>query len=227
MKKFTLVCALCLAVCCGITCCGTEKPKKQTPEAQNGMELIVEPGEYWLTKMRVFIFSVNKTPQMAVWIEEDGGKYVRTITVSEKTLKGNWRSAPRGGRPEALPVWNRRRQNDPATHDLDALSSASVKGPFAADISKEPLVDGKRYSVFLEINHSFDYNDHWTEANSGVNGQPSLVYHAHFAAGQEAAIPLAPIGHGSVDGSDGNIAGGVENCTTALGIVRAAYVIVK
>jgi hypothetical protein len=79
----------------------------------------------------------------------------------------------------------------------------------------------------LEINHSFDYNGFWTKDNSGVNGQPSLIYHAKFIAGTPAKINLMPFGYGSVDGSNGNITQGFENFTTALTIIKGAYIIIK
>ena len=81
--------------------------------------------------------------------------------------------------------------------------------------------------VDLEINHSFDYNGFWTKDNSGVNGQPSLIYHAKFIAGTPAKINLMPFGYGSVDGSNGNITQGLENFTTALTIIKGAYIIIK
>jgi hypothetical protein len=57
-----------------------------------------------------------------------------------------------------------------------------------------------------------------------VNGQPSLVYHARFTAGQPFRIPLVPIGHGQVDGSGGNITGELESITSALRIVKDVYI---
>lgn len=216
----------------GLIYCSTEKSKGQTLDIQNGMELIVESGEHWQSTMKVFIFSIKKTPQLAAWIEDDNGNYISTIAVTEKTAKGNWRSAPEEGRPESLPVWNHRQQNFSVTNGLDTVSSATVKGSleahsFGANIDKKLLVDGNIYNVFLEINHSFDYNDHWTKDNSGVNGQPSLIYHAQFIAGQSERISLVPIGHGSVDGSNGTITKRLESFTTALNIVQNAFIDIK
>ena len=209
---------LVLAFCCQVT------NKTTIAGFHDSMKLNVEPGENWLGKMKVFIFSVQKTPQMAAWIEDENGQYVATITVTNRSAQKNWRSAPGEGRPEALPVWNHKHQNNQTLDDLDAVSSATQKGPVEAIIDTGVLFDGKTYHVYLEINHSFDYNDHWTEDNSGVNGQPSLVYHARFIAGQPCSIPLVPIGHGSIDGSNGNITVGLESFTSALSIVKNVYV---
>jgi len=189
------------------------------------IELIVEPGEHWQSTMKIFIFNKKKSPQIAAWIEDSDGNYIATIAISEKSAKGNWMSAPKEGRPEALPVWSHKQQNYSVTNDFGAVSSATVKGSLETNINKELLIKGNTYSIFLEINHSFDYNAHWTKENSGVNGQPSLVYHAQFIAGQPGRIALIPIGHGSVDGTNGNITNTLENFTNALSIVQSAYII--
>jgi len=203
---------------------GCQSPNaKTTTGVHSAMELNVEPGEHWQSTMKIFIFNKKKSPQIAAWIEDSDGNYIATIAISEKSAKGNWMSAPKEGRPEALPVWSHKQQNYLAT-TLDAVSSATIKGSFGANIDRTSLVDGNSYNVYLEINHSFDYNDHWTKDNSGVNGQPSLVYQTQFIAGQPGRIPLVPIGHGSADGSDGNIINGLENFTSALSIVKSAYV---
>jgi len=222
MKNFVF--AFYLAACLGIVCCSTGKTKDESLGIQDKIELIIEPGENWLGKMKVFIFSVQKTPQMAAWIEDENGQYIATITVTNRSARNNWRSAPKEGRPEALPVWNHRRQNHSVNNDLDAVSAATQKGSVEARIDASVLADEKVYNVYLEINHSFDYNDHWTKDNSGVNGQPSLVYYAQFITGQQGRISLFPIGYGSVDGSDGNIISNLENFSGALDIVKSAYI---
>jgi hypothetical protein len=89
------------------------------------------------------------------------------------------------------------------------------------------LTNGQKYNVYLEINHSFDYNDYWTETNSGVNGQPSLLYHAKFTAGEPCHKQLVLTGHGSVDASNGSIVTELDSFTTALTITKDAYVIIK
>jgi len=222
MKRFAYILLPGIFFCLNFGC---QSPNAKTIAGVHGtMELIVEPGEHWLGKMKVFVFSIQKTPQMAAWIEDENGRYIATITVTSRSARQNWRSAPKEGRPEALPVWSHRQQNNQAHDDLDAVSAATQKGSVEAGINTGALTDGKTYNVYLETNHSFDYNDHWTKDNSGVNGQPSLVYRAQFIAGQQSRIPLVLVGHGSVDGSDGKITSGLENFTGALRIVKGAYI---
>jgi len=235
MKRFACILLPGIFFCLNFGC---QSPNAKAIAGVHGsMELVVEPGEHWLGKMKVFILSIQKTPQMAAWIEDENGQYVATITVTNRSARQNWRSAPEEGRPEALPVWSHRQQNNEKHDDLalqpsakregsplDAVSAATQKGTVEARIGTDVLINGKIYNVYLEINHSFDYNDHWIKDNSGVNGQPSLVYHAQFIAGQPGRISLVPAGHGSVDGSDGNITSGLENFTSALSIVKSAYI---
>ena len=198
----------------------------QSPSKDSGtypgdtLELTVEGGDHWQEKMKVAFFSVKKTPQMAAWIEDEGGRYIATITVTNRGARQKWRGSPKEGRPEALPVWNYRQKNNTSPGDIDAASTATPKGSVEAKVNKTLLSDGNTYNVFFEINHSYDYNDYWTEENSGVNGQPSLVYHAQFTAGKPGSIKLVPVGHGSVDGSTGTITNSLGSITTALDIVK-------
>ncbi|GHV95954.1 hypothetical protein AGMMS50293_22740 [Spirochaetia bacterium] len=133
--------------------------------------------------------------------------------------------APKEGRPEALPVWNHKVQDN--TDQIDGVSAATSKGPVDVHIDNGSLINGQEYNVYLEINHAFDYNDTWPERGNDVNGQPSLIYHAKFVAGVSGRIKLNSIGHGSDDGSDGNIIQVLEELTTALTIIKEAYIIIN
>ena len=206
--------------------CQTPK-EKPAGDFDDAMELIVEPGNHWQSKMKVFIFSMKKTPQMAAWIEDSDGRYVATISVTERGAKNKWRSAPSEGRLEALPVWNHAVKKNVSEENLDAVSSASTKEKVDATYDGKSLINGKEYNAFLEVNQSFDYNEFWNEDNSGVNGQPSAVYRAKFTAGKRGETYFEPIGHGSVDGSDGKINPELNNLTTALEILNNARLIIK
>ena len=233
MKKFMLfrvitgLLMLMLVINLGMSGCSTEKPNISTLNTQDSIELSVESGEYWQGKMKVFIFSIKKTPQLAAWIEDENENYLSTITVTNRGGKNTWRSAPKEGRPEALPVWNSKVLNGSSGENIDAVSSATSKENIEAQIAGDLLVNGNEYNLYLEINHSFDYNEFWTEDNSGVNGQPSVIYHAKFIAGKPGKINLVPIGYGSVDGSSGKITGALESLTTSLKIIKSAGLTIK
>jgi hypothetical protein len=218
-----LVLAIVVVTLFGFLGCNTEGGKSQS-NISNGMELSVEPGEHWNGKMKILIFSISTTPQMAAWIEDNQGNYISTITVTNKGAKKNWMGAPKEGRPEALPVWYHKIPNNMT--QIDSVSAATTKGAVDIQIDRDSLINGQEYNVYLEINLSFDYNDIWPEKKNDVNGQPSLIYRANFIAGTIGRIKLDPVGHGSAGGSDGYIVNGLDGMTTALTIIKDAYIII-
>jgi hypothetical protein len=173
--------------------------------------------------MRFLVFRVPLEPQIACWIETPDGRYAGTIYVTAKAAKKKWFGAPSAGRPEALPVWYHARQQGSTA---DAMSSATPAGTVQMQSPLPTGLTAGTYVLRLEINSSYDYNERYTHANSGVNGQPSVVYSGQIAVGRgEAQADLAPIGTGSVDGSDGNIRLGLEGITTALQMLQSARVL--
>lgn len=56
----------------------------------------VTPGENWKEK---------REPQVAVWLEDEEGNYIRTLYVTERASHKSWIFSPKKGRPESLPVW--------------------------------------------------------------------------------------------------------------------------
>jgi hypothetical protein len=202
-------------------------------DSQNPVELSIYPGAQWKIRTMFFIFPMTHTPQFAAWVEDEGGNYVSTILVSDRSARQNWRSAPKEGRPEALPVWNhvlaRSGGNDRA--EIDGVSSATPSGGITAG-GGDNLIAGKEYRIFFEVNHSFDYNESWprkdeSRKRTGVNGQPSLIYRAPFTAGKPEQILLEPFGQGAPDGSHGNIIPGIEGMTSALLIVDRVIIIIN
>ncbi|MBO4386560.1 MAG: DUF2271 domain-containing protein [Treponema sp.] len=171
-------------------------------------------------------------PQFAVWLEDENGNFIRTLYVTQRASKKNWRFGPKEGRPESLPVWYHKSKNESAKTknspqkksgeaNIDAVTSATPKGGviFKADIGSANC------KIFAEFNTSFDYNDTYTKKNSGVNGQPSVVYMADIPSNfTESEIRLKLTGTGSPDGSDGKIHPLSPLLTTAVKIVKAVTV---
>lgn len=200
--------------------------------AETILKVSVTPGKNWETTSWIGLFPMKHTPQIAVWIEDASGKFVKTITISEKSGKNKWLGAPANGRPEALPVWQHKAQS--SKNNIDAMSSATPKKNVEFQKNGDDLTEGAEYVVFFEVNTSFDYNDSWPknakkgEVNwSGVNGQPSIVYSAHFVVGQDTLVTLSPIGTGSIDGSDGLIRPGLAGITTALALIDSVTFSIK
>ncbi len=121
----------------------------------------------------------NRAPQLAVWIEESDGTYIDTLFVTKKASENKWIGSPKDGRPESLPDWYKSKGQNPAAKisqdQLDATTSATPKKGIV--IEKElPLEKGKAYTFKCQANQSFDYNEYYTKKNSGVDGQPAVLY---------------------------------------------------
>jgi hypothetical protein len=174
--------------------------------------LDLTPGPYYQTAAGWFIFKYTVYPQVAVWVEDADGSYLGTVYVTGKIVKGSWMAAPAAGRPEALPVWSHLRQGD-----LDSVSAATSAGETRRDSDLASRLPPGDYVVKLETNRSYDYNATYTKDNAGVCGQPSIVYRAPITVGKgPARAGFAPLGTGSLDGSDGDIHAGLSGIDTAL-----------
>ena len=160
----------------------------------------------------------KRAPQIAVWIEDSDGTYVGTLFVTKKASGNKWIGSPKDGRPESLPDWYKAKGQNPAVKiskdDLDATTSATPKKGIV--ISKDlELEKGKTYVFKCQANQSFDYNEYYTKKNSGVDGQPAVLYAGEMIPdGTEKEIKL-------------EFSGSREKLTTADKIIESIYVVVK
>lgn len=194
----------------------------------------VRPGQHWKEK---------REPQIALWLEDSQGNYIRTLYVTERAGHKSWIFGPKEGRPESLPVWYGASKNGSTaskaeashsaestssapspslTRSLDAVTGATPK----SELNLTAQIEEGDYIIKAEFNNSFDYNDFYTKKSSGVNGQPSVVYSAkipaNLTAGQEISLDFA--GTGSLTGEDGSINKNTQNLTTAKEIVKVVTV---
>lgn len=170
-------------------------------------------------------------PQLAVWLEDEQGRYLKTLYVTQKASGLSWFFGPKEGRPESLPVWYHASKHDAKKSaaknssseekEIDAVTSATPKGGLVF----KQKIDDASCVIKVEVNASFDYNSVWTKKNSGVNGQPSLVYQALIPAGQKEELTLELVGSGSIDGSDGDIHKNEKGIDSAKTIVRIINVV--
>ena len=183
-----------------------------------GIKIEIVPGENWKSKMEA---------QTAVWLEDLDGNYLETLYVTNKAGKKSWIFGPKEGRPEALPVWyhaskyspKKDQNNSSSELKLDAVTSATNKSTL---IFTREIGDGP-YIIKAEFNTSFDYNDSYNKNNSGVNGQPSVIYEAKIDK-NSGELVLNFSGTGSLDGTDGNIHKDTKGLTTAKSIVKEVKV---
>ena len=182
------------------------------------IKISVGAGQHWKEK---------REPQFSVWLEDSNGNFIRTLYVTERASHKSWIMSPKEGRPESLPVWyhaskhessKTKKHNDNDTQ-LDAVTSATPKGGIIFNAE----IEDKEYLIKAEFNTSFDYNDFYTKKNSGVNGQPSVIYSAKIPADfnkESDEIKLSFEGCGSIDGSDGKVHPDASKLTTATEIIK-------
>ena len=160
----------------------------------------------------------KRAPQIAVWVEDSDGTYVGTLFVTKKASGNKWIGSPKDGRPESLPDWYKSKGQNPAEKiskdEVDATTSATPKKGIV--ISKDlELEKGKTYVFKCQANQSFDYNEYYTKKNSGVDGQPAVLYAGEMIPdGTEKEIKL-------------EFSGSREKLTTADKIIESIYVVVK
>jgi hypothetical protein len=198
----------------------------------------VEAGAAYSHKAKFGLASMTLTPQIAIWIEGEDGRFVDTVYVTRKSAKASWAAAGGARRPEALPAWSYARGARAADGLLmpdkrnalpDAVSGATPAKGFAKDWSPPPGLPKGVYVVKAELNSSFDWNEaypaglprtapRWSE----VNGQPSVVWEGRIEVGDAAAsASLAPVGLGDLRGESGAVASGLEGITSAKQLAAA------
>jgi len=183
-------------------------------------------------------------PLFAIWAEDSIGNYIETLYVSRvissstfdygQKDNGKWKAA-KIRRPEALPYWSHKRGIQASdglyiplneSPDLDAVSGATPTGNFIIK-SKSDFKSNSDYRILIEINQSYDWNEHYTKnkfpddkvySGSGQVGQPSLIYATNFKK-TELETPthkiMNLIGHGHYSGKDGRLYKNLSQITTA------------
>jgi len=187
-------------------------------------------------------------PLFAVWLADANGKFIETLYVSESIgtgvyprvdrKKGAWQAGAIQ-RPAALPYWAHQRNilNEfgtynptPAHPELDGNTGATPQASFVLNLKATHVLNGI-YSVFVELNQSWDWNEFWYNDRFPGNkeymtsSQPALVYSVLIDTRQKQSYSLKPVGYSSYDGSDGNLNPDLGTLTTALHIAKDISVV--
>ncbi len=183
----------------------------------NKLTLTIVAGKEW---------SNQHIPQVAVWLEDVKGNYLRTIYVTETTSRNKWLFSLVSGRPESLPVWSHAAKHDvlPSNHKSQndiAIDAATYPTPKNGTKITDRIENSKNFVLKVEVNKSFDYNGFYEKANTGVNGQPSIVFSSNIPAGYLGDLELNMVGTGAVDGNDGKIHDESTNLTSAKDIINS------
>lgn len=166
-----------------------------------GLALLSAPALSEETTSFALSFDINKDlweasdwaepPQLALWLESPTTGAIRTLFVTYRTATDEWEG--KSSCPPSLPYWVSRyreefgRDRGPTRQDPlpDAVTGATPRLSFSHAFE----VGEGDWNLYLEVNVSGDYNQHYRKVFTGTrfedfgNGQPSLVYRAHDITG--------------------------------------------
>jgi len=197
--------------------CETHELLKST-----NLDIAIEPGKFWFHQFKIMgLFSITAEPQIAVWLEDENGRYLKTIYITAKySSQGFWGNKTR---PESLPVW-KAKYDSSKEETIDAVSKATgtvLKGQIN-EISQD-----KKYFLLLEINNSFDFNEFYQDDlssshpdYSATSGQPALIYKSLFDSKKTTGL-FELTGHSHPAGKDGRIYTDLAKVTTAKQIAKS------
>lgn len=187
-------------------------------------------------------------PLMAVWIEDEEGKYIQTLFVPKaiatgvfrygSNASGKWTEAAKRA-PQTLPYWSHKRgvkasdglyMPDPSNPVADAYSGATPTTSFVLKTRADnPLP--QRFRVMFEVNQNWDWNEYWTndkypgDVRYLNNAQPAVVYEGVVdLANLQARYLLSPVGHSHPTGETGELFTDLSTLTTALQIADSVVV---
>lgn len=190
-------------------------------------------------------------PLMVFWLEDESGNFLKTLYVAASIGKGVFRYGAKGEghwmpgeiqRPSSLPHWAHKRgvRNEfgnyvpsPSMPVPDAITGPTPKRNFIIKTNTGSDVPA-RFVLKMEINQSWDFNEHWTSGKFPGNPeylascQPALVYKAVIDLNDKdkRSYLVEPVGHSHYDGSDGSLNPDISTITTALEIAREVKVVI-
>jgi hypothetical protein len=190
-------------------------------------------------------------PLIAIWLEDEGGKYIQTLYVAKSVATGvfkfgkqennKWVSAPKRV-PQTLPYWAHKRDvlakdglymPDSENTVPDAYTGATpVSGFILTSHADSTLPD--RYKVLMEINQNWDWNEYWTNDKYPddefykMSCQPALVYEVLIdTRSLKPSNKMVPVGHSHYSGKTGELFPDLSTLTTALHIADSVIVRIK
>lgn len=212
---------------------------------QEGLSIFVKAGQHYQSEPQpLFLgFSYTTIPQMAIWLEDLQGNFIKTLYVTNKLSNSSF--IPKPGepdvirRPEALPYWGHRNA-EPSIDGLfvpevgstkyDGLTAATPKSDHLLLLGKQKSA---QYRVMMEINRTYDFNEYYSKdkfpedpiySGSGSSGQPSLIYSAEIDTSVRGEVLFRLSGHGHHSGQDGVLYTDLNNISTAKKIIDFAVV---
>lgn len=221
-----------------ILLCGIPHSAFPIKPENHDLRIIVIPGKGWLHSYNLFI---KNAPTYAIWLETEEGKYINSVFVTQKIASEGWIFNKGKRRIESLPVWAHKRniaapdglllptRSQPIADDVSGATPSSVQ-----TINLSGASGLRRFRIVCEVNHSTDFNEYWPKnalrgkpdwtGGKDGSGQPSVVYSALIDLANPGPWKLEIEGHGSPDGSDGDIYHNLASLTSALTIIEQIQV---
>jgi hypothetical protein len=226
------------------TIANAEQSEIKTLPRLSGKSLRIEvtPGEQWLHVMNAFFMKIKAPPQVVIWIEDQGGRFIDTLFITRKMGKQFWGVQPKQDPDEvfyyeALPYWMYKRFDEGFAFPTknaplpDAITAASPKEAFAVEMRIQIAIS--EIAVLLEANISFDNNDTYflnapkgSSAYNKNSGQPAIVYRAEIDLYVPGRYEMKLIGHSHPAGENGELYTDLNKLTTALQMIEQVVVIV-
>ena len=222
-----------------ISCSTSKVPADELPDQLNSNP----GGEGQKLEISVTRGEAHNHPSMAIWVEDPEGSFIQTLFVSESIGKGVFRHGDTSEgfwqpgeirRPAALPYWGHKRGiraedglylPSPLNPVADAYTGPTPQKSFVLSTRLDRQQEGS-FRVLLEINQTWDWNDHWTnnkypdDAEYKSSCQPALVYEAFLETGDPGAKQqMYVIGRSHHSGKNGELYEDLHTMSTALNIL--------
>jgi hypothetical protein len=187
-------------------------------------------------------------PLMAIWVEDESGRFMQTLYVAESIGKGVFQhgDASRGfwmpgeiQRPAALPYWSHKRgiKNEtglylptPTNPVADAYTGPTPGKSFILNTRLDEAGLTK-FRVLFEINQTWDWNEYWTnnkfpeDEEYKTSCQPALVYSTSIDLDNpKEEYSMEIIGRSHHSGANGELFDDINTLTTALHIAEEIVV---
>ena len=163
-------------------------------------------------------------PSYAIWAQDEAGNKT-TLFVSRKSASKRFVTETR---PATLPIWAGIREES-----VDAVSGATPSSGLKLQRNLPESMQGKPFTLFIEANASYDYNDYYSEGlkkgdegYNDVNGQPSVLWSAAIDGSRATVTPVL-IGRGDVTGADHLVHEDMDSVTSAKELLRDIVVTVS
>jgi len=189
------------------------------------MHLSVTPGPYFVQKKKMKFGSIKIRPQMAIWLEDTAGNFIKTVYVTRSFGKQKWyllkEHRDSTYRTSCMPYWfNRMKKGGekaptPAKPFPDGITGATPTKNFSVDFNVPENLS--EVVLLIEWNSSFDNNESFSVKDVAFNGQPSCIARARIPLNSIGSdpLPLEIIGHGGNNGGDATLYTDMEKMTTA------------